>query len=78
MTGTGNSVAASFAGTTPRDLLGRMLLIRRFDERVLALQKAGVVPGHFSPYVQEAIPARGTRRLRQNGSAAPRAAHFGR
>jgi acetoin:2,6-dichlorophenolindophenol oxidoreductase subunit alpha len=37
-------------------LLRRMLLLRRFDERLLALQKEGLVPGHTSPYVgQEAI-----------------------
>lgn len=37
-------------------LLQRMLLLRRFDERLLALQKEGFVPGHTSPYVgQEAI-----------------------
>jgi len=49
---------ASFAstGSGPRDLLARMLLIRRFDEKLLALQKLGAVPGHSSPYVgQEAI-----------------------
>jgi TPP-dependent pyruvate/acetoin dehydrogenase alpha subunit len=35
-----------------------MLLIRRFDERLLALKKQGLVPGHTSPYVgQEAIAA---------------------
>jgi len=40
----------------PLDLLRRMLLLRRFDERLLALQKEGLVPGHTSPYVgQEAI-----------------------
>lgn len=38
------------------DLLRRMLLLRRFDERLLMLQKEGLVPGHTSPYVgQEAI-----------------------
>jgi acetoin:2,6-dichlorophenolindophenol oxidoreductase subunit alpha len=37
-------------------LLGRMLLIRRLDERLLGLQKEKLVPGHTSPYVgQEAI-----------------------
>src|SRR6185503_10575320 len=43
-------------GASPADLWSRMLLIRRFDEKLLALQKQGVVPGHSSPYVgQEAI-----------------------
>ena len=38
------------------DLLTRMLLIRRFDERLLRLQKQGLIPGHTSPYIgQEAI-----------------------
>jgi acetoin:2,6-dichlorophenolindophenol oxidoreductase subunit alpha len=38
------------------DLLGRMLLIRRLDERLLGLQQEKLVPGHTSPYVgQEAI-----------------------
>jgi pyruvate dehydrogenase E1 component alpha subunit len=38
------------------DLLAQMLLIRRFDERLLVLQKQGLLPGHTSPYVgQEAI-----------------------
>jgi pyruvate dehydrogenase E1 component alpha subunit len=33
-----------------------MLLIRRFDERLLSLQKQGLIPGHTSPYIgQEAI-----------------------
>jgi acetoin:2,6-dichlorophenolindophenol oxidoreductase subunit alpha len=33
-----------------------MLLIRRFDERLLGLQQQGLLPGHTSPYVgQEAI-----------------------
>lgn len=40
----------------PRDLLRQMLLLRRFDERLVALVRQGVVPGHTSPYVgQEAI-----------------------
>lgn len=40
----------------PLELLQRMLLLRRFDERLLELQKEGLVPGHTSPYVgQEAI-----------------------
>ena len=40
----------------PLDLLRQMLLLRAFDERLLALQKEGIVPGHTSPYVgQEAI-----------------------
>ena len=43
-------------GTAPKDLLARMLLIRRFDERLLALQQQGAVPGHTSPYIgQEAV-----------------------
>lgn len=38
------------------NLLARMLLVRRLDERLLALQKEKLVPGHTSPYVgQEAI-----------------------
>jgi TPP-dependent pyruvate/acetoin dehydrogenase alpha subunit len=38
------------------DLLRRMLLVRRLDERLLGLQKQKLVPGHTSPYVgQEAI-----------------------
>jgi pyruvate dehydrogenase E1 component alpha subunit len=38
------------------DLLARMLLIRRFDERLIALHQQKLVPGHTSPYVgQEAI-----------------------
>jgi pyruvate dehydrogenase E1 component alpha subunit len=55
------SMATEFAafspgGKAPPDLLARMLLIRRFDERMLTLQEHGVVPGHSSPYVgQEAI-----------------------
>jgi acetoin:2,6-dichlorophenolindophenol oxidoreductase subunit alpha len=37
-------------------LLGRMLLVRRLDERLLGLQREKLVPGHTSPYVgQEAI-----------------------
>jgi len=33
-----------------------MLLLRRFDERLVGLQREGAVPGHTSPYVgQEAI-----------------------
>jgi acetoin:2,6-dichlorophenolindophenol oxidoreductase subunit alpha len=44
------------AAPQPLDLLRRMLLLRCFDERLLALQKDGLVPGHTSPYVgQEAI-----------------------
>jgi TPP-dependent pyruvate/acetoin dehydrogenase alpha subunit len=43
-------------GQSDTDLLARMLLIRRFDERLLALQQQKLVPGHTSPYVgQEAI-----------------------
>ncbi len=43
-------------GTAAPELLARMLLIRRFDERLLGLQKQGLLPGHTSPYVgQEAI-----------------------
>lgn len=46
----------SASSRSPRALLGQMLLLRRFDERLLALQKEGLVPGHTSPYVgQEAI-----------------------
>jgi acetoin:2,6-dichlorophenolindophenol oxidoreductase subunit alpha len=38
------------------NLLRQMLLLRRFDERLVALQKEGLLPGHTSPYVgQEAI-----------------------
>jgi pyruvate dehydrogenase E1 component alpha subunit len=41
---------------SPAELLRRLLLIRRFDERLLDLQRQGLVPGHTSPYVgQEAI-----------------------
>ena len=44
------------AAPQPLMLLQRMLLLRRFDERLLALQREGLVPGHTSPYVgQEAI-----------------------
>jgi TPP-dependent pyruvate/acetoin dehydrogenase alpha subunit len=43
-------------GTTAPDLLARMLLIRRFDERLLDLQKQTLLPGFTSPYIgQEAI-----------------------
>ncbi|MCW5774382.1 MAG: thiamine pyrophosphate-dependent dehydrogenase E1 component subunit alpha [Rhodospirillaceae bacterium] len=46
----------SLSGAVPSALLGRMLLIRSFDERLLDLKKQGHVPGHTSPYVgQEAI-----------------------
>ena len=45
-----------FTERTPLDLLGCMLLIRRFDERLLGLQKRSLIPGHTSPYVgQEAV-----------------------
>lgn len=45
-----------FDGRQPRDLLGCMMLIRRFDERLLGLQKRALIPGHTSPYVgQEAV-----------------------
>ena len=38
------------------DLLARMLIIRRFDERLIALQQQKLVPGRTSPYIgQEAI-----------------------
>lgn len=48
--------SARTAAPQPLDLLRRMLLLRRFDERLLVLQKEGLVPGHTSPYVgQEAI-----------------------
>lgn len=40
----------------PTDLLSQMLLIRVFDERLLQLQREGVIPGRTSPYIgQEAI-----------------------
>ena len=43
-------------GRSDIDLLARMLLIRRFDERLIALHQQKLVPGHTSPYVgQEAI-----------------------
>jgi pyruvate dehydrogenase E1 component alpha subunit len=46
----------SVRARSPRALLAQMLLLRRFDERLLVLQKQGLVPGHTSPYVgQEAI-----------------------
>lgn len=42
--------------TPQENLLRHMLLLRRFDERLVGLQREGVVPGHTSPYVgQEAI-----------------------
>jgi TPP-dependent pyruvate/acetoin dehydrogenase alpha subunit len=46
----------SFSANAPRDLLGCMMMIRRFDERLLGLQKRQLIPGHTSPYVgQEAV-----------------------
>ena len=43
-------------GRSDIDLLARMLLIRRFDERLIVLHQQKLVPGHTSPYVgQEAI-----------------------
>jgi acetoin:2,6-dichlorophenolindophenol oxidoreductase subunit alpha len=51
-----NPTTIPYTGASPADVWSRMLLIRRFDEKLLALQKQGVVPGHSSPYVgQEAI-----------------------
>ena len=51
-----NPTTIPITRASPADHWSRMLLIRRFDERLLALQKQGVVPGHSSPYVgQEAI-----------------------
>lgn len=48
--------SAQTAAPQALELLRRMLLLRRFDERLLSLQKEGLVPGHTSPYVgQEAI-----------------------
>lgn len=46
----------STQANTPRDLLGCMVTIRRFDERLLGLQRRQLIPGHTSPYVgQEAV-----------------------
>lgn len=48
--------ANQLIASQPLELLRRMLLLRRFDERLLELKKEGLVPGHTSPYVgQEAI-----------------------
>jgi pyruvate dehydrogenase E1 component alpha subunit len=46
----------SVASPQAINLLRQMLLLRHFDERLVALQKEGLVPGHISSYVgQEAI-----------------------